>query len=128
MGAERVLRHAPKFSGVASPAAHTARRGRGRESEQGGDDDGEVSAGDDVWDVESRLGTVQGLRKRRATSFQARPPSVQSVRASAADKAASARDIPVGSKASGDIATAQRDRDLTALMSSPALRDQQRFK
>lgn len=128
MGASRVLRHAPTFCGAAAAAAHAARRGRGLGREQGGEDYGDVSPADDVWNVDSAFGTVKGLRKRRAASYPARPRGGLSLRASAAEQTASAADSRAGAKALGDITAAQRDRALTALISSPALRDQQSFK
>lgn len=95
MGAWRVLQDSAKFSGAAPAAAHAVRRGETR------DDDG--SENDEVWDVDAGAGagTVQEHRKQRAAALQDRPPGVQSVRASAASQAATARDSRAGAKALG---------------------------
>lgn len=120
MGAWRVLRHSAKFSGAAAAAAHAARRGETR------DDDG--SEHDEVWDVDAGAGTVREHRKQRAAALHDRQPGVQSVRASAASQAATARDSRAGTKALEEISGSLRDRAMTALMSCPALRDEPRFK
>lgn len=123
-----VLSHSPKFRGAAAAAAHAARRRRFLGAE------GEAAAEEkytEVWDVDSATETAAVIRQKRAALFRYQRMGVMSVRTETARKAvaaAAAGENKAGFEAMGVIAGAVSDESLAAIICSPALRDEPRFK